>query len=573
MEQHDRRDDALFEAIKKRKKKKRRKIIRIVVFVLLLLALGLTVGVRYLQRQVKINLADDDKEISTAKVTVGSISTQVSGSGTLLNVDEDSITVPAGVTIDEVVVTANETVREGQVLARVNTVSVLNAMDSLQQEMSSLDSKLYEASADTIDNYISSGVEGRVKKIYAQVEDDVVRCMAEYGALALLSLDGSMAVRIPAPDLTAGTAVVVRRENGTELEGTVESCLNGIASVLVSDDGPEPDEMVTVLTGEGQLIGNGSLSIHSAIRISGISGTISTVYISENQRVYSGSSLFGLTDLSYYAKYQTLLDERKEMEETLLKLMSLYQSGAVLAPYSGSVSTIDYDETAVVEEEETAMFTVSPDRSMKVTMNVDESNILSLELGQRAQVTINSIGEEVFPGTVTEINKTASSESGVTQYSAVVTLDKTPKMLQGMSAKVVVRIQGVDDALIIPIDALHQTSSNSYVYTSYDDETKEFGGLTEVTVGITNSSYAEITSGLKEGDTVYYTEKQTNFMFPGFGGGMPNMGGGSGFGGNMGGGNFGSNGGYRPSGSNGGNRPSGNNGNRPTGGGWNGGAP
>ena len=53
MEQRDRRDDALFEAIKKRKKKKRRKIIRIVIFILLLLALGLTVGVRYLQRQVK----------------------------------------------------------------------------------------------------------------------------------------------------------------------------------------------------------------------------------------------------------------------------------------------------------------------------------------------------------------------------------------------------------------------------------------------------------------------------------------------------------------------------------------
>ena len=144
-----------------------------------------------------------------------------------------------------------------------------------------------------------------------------------------------------------------------------------------------------------------------------------------------------------------------------------------------------------------------------------------------------------------------------------------------MSAKVVVRIQGVDDALTIPIDALNQTSSRSYVYTSYDEETKEFGGLVEVTVGITNSSYAEITAGLKEGDTVYYTEKQTVQGFPmGFGGGMPNMGGGngSGFGGNMGSGSFGGNSGNRPSGSSGGTRPSGSSGNRPSGG-WNGGAP
>ncbi len=563
MEQHDRRDEALFEALKKRKRKKKRKIIRIVIFVVLLLALALTIGVRYLRKQVEENLGEDE-EITTATVVVGSISTQISGSGTLLNVDEDSITVPAGVTIDEVLVTANETVKEGQMLARVNTVSVLNAMDALQQEMDTLDSEIYNASADTVDNCISSGVEGRVKKIYANVEDDVIKCMAENGALAVLSLDGYMVVQIPAPDLTEGSSVKVCLDSGTEMEGNVESNINGIADVLVSDDGPEPGETVNVLTEEGQLIGSGKLEIHSAMRISGVSGTISTVYITENQRVYSDSSLFGLTDLSYYAKYQTLLDERAEMEETLLKLMALYQSGAVLAPYSGSISTVNYNAETVVEGEETVMFTISPDQSMQVTMNVDESNILSLELGQTAQITVSSVGDDVFPGVVTEINKTANSASGVTVYSAVVTLDKTPEMLQGMSAKVVIRIEGVDDALIIPIDALHQTSANSYVYTGYDEETKELIGLVEVTVGITNSSYAEITSGLKEGDTVYYINSQStsSALLNGPGGGMPNMSGNGGMmNGNMGGGNFGGNGGNRPSGSNGGNRPSGGGGN------------
>ena len=160
MEQRDRRDDALFEALKKRKRKKRRRIIRTVVFIVLLLAAGLTVGVRFLRRQVTENIASDKVEYTTAEVIRGSISTQVSGSGTLLNVDEESITVPAGVTIDEVVVSAHDTISAGQVLARVNTVSVLNAMDNLQTQMSTLDSQIYEASADTVDNYISSGVEG-----------------------------------------------------------------------------------------------------------------------------------------------------------------------------------------------------------------------------------------------------------------------------------------------------------------------------------------------------------------------------------------------------------------------------
>lgn len=542
MEQRDRRDDALFEALKKRKRKKRRRIIRTVVFIVLLLAAGLTIGVRFLRRQVTENIASDKVEYTTAEVIRGSISTQVSGSGTLLNVDEESITVPAGVTIDEVVVSAHDTISAGQVLARVNTVSVLNAMDNLQTQMSTLDSQIYEASADTVDNYISSGVEGRVKKIYASMGDDVVKCMAQYGTLAVLSLDGSMAVRIPAPDLAQGRSVTVRRENGSELQGRVENNVDGIATVLVPDDEAGMDEMVTVLSEDGQMIGSGNLEIHNALRISGISGTVSNVYITENQKVYAGSSLFALTDLSYYARYQTLLDERAALEDTFLELMTLYQSGAVLAPYSGSVSSVDYDENAVTAENETAMFTISPDKSMEVTLSIDESNILSLEVGQRAQITISSIGDDVYPGTLTEINKTANSSSGVTLYSAVVTMDKTPEMLQGMSAKAVIRIQGVDDALLIPIDALHQTSSSSYVYTGFDEETQEFTGLVPVTVGITNSSYAEITSGLKEGDSVAYTQSQNTINFPTGFGGMPNMGGdfaGGNFGGNMSAGGFG----------------------------------
>jgi len=83
---------------------------------------------------------------------------------------------------------------------------------------------------------------------------------------------------------------------------------------------------------------------------------------------------------------------------------------------------------------------------------------------------------------------------------------------------VVIRISGVDNAVIIPVEALHQTSSTSYVYTEYDEEMGEFGGVVEVSTGISNSSYVEIISGLEEGDTVWYTEEES---FSGGFGSMP----------------------------------------------------
>ena len=543
MDVKETRDDSLFEALGKSRKKKKRKVIRTVIIVVVCIAALLTGGVLYLRKQVTKRFASGTADVVSSEASIGSISTQVSGSGTLENVDEESLTVPEGVTVEEVIVTSNETVFEGQLLAKVDLASVQAAMSSVQSDLKTIDSDITDASKDTVESSISAGVAGRIKRVYAQKGDDVAKCMYDNGALAVLSLDGYMALQLDSVSLTSGEAVTVCRQDGTELNGIVESVVNSNATILVTDNGTEIDENVRVLDSDGNLLGEAVLYVHSPVRISGVSGTINFVYAKENRTVYAGSTLFTLSNTSYTARYQTLLREREDLENTLLELMEIYRNGGIIAPFDGTVVSVDYDESAVTEDTESALLTLSPDEKMEVTINVDESNILSLELEQRATVTVSSIGDTTFDGTVTEINKTASSSSGVTRYSAVITLEKTPEMLQGMSAKVVVRIQGVENAVIIPVEALHQTSSTSYVYTSYDEETQEIGGLKEVTVGITNSTYAEITSGLQEGETVYYTETQNSFFggmdFSGFSGGDGSggfPGGGSGSGGFPGGG-------------------------------------
>lgn len=521
MDENQVRDNALFEELEKKQKKRKRKIIRTVIIVVVSLAVILTAAVIILQRQVRKNFASNAGEVISYEATVGSISTSVSGSGTLTNVDLEEITVPAGVEITEVIAEANSKINEGDVIATVDMASVMSAMSSVQDELDSLDSELVSASNDYVSSYISTGVQGRVKKIYAEYGTDVASCIYENGALALLSLDGYMALNFEDSALNAGDSVTVLRADGTELDGYVEKNINGTVTVLVSDYDTDIDEEVTVLDENGKELGKGTLYIHSPLKITGISGTVSGVYVYDDQIVYSGGTMFYLSNTEYSAGYEATLRERNDTEETLQQLVALYQDGALRAPYSGTVSSIDYDESSVTEDTETLVVTMSPDKSMSVTINVDESDIMSLELGQTAQISIDSVGDDVFTGELTEINRTATSSSGVTRYTAVVTLDKTEDMLSGMTASVVIRISGVDDAIIIPIEALHQTSSTSYVYTEYDEDMGEFGGMVEVVTGISNSSYVEIISGLNEGDIVWYTEEET--MFGGFGGMPGNM--------------------------------------------------
>lgn len=195
-------------------------------------------------------------------------------------------------------------------------------------------------------------------------------------------------------------------------------------------------------------------------------------------------------------------------------LLTLYRDGALLAPMDGIISTVEFDDstgttTYITASGATGVMTLYPDIAMTVTIGVDETDILALKENQEAEITVSSVGEEVYPGLVSNISKTADTSTGVTQYSAEVTLDREAGMLAGMTASVDVRIQGTENALIIPVDALHQNSAAYYVYTAYDTENHRYDGRTEVTIGMQNDDYVEITSGLNEGDTVYYTESQS----------------------------------------------------------------
>lgn len=542
------RDEELFDSLQRSKKAKKKKRIRTIAIVVGVLAAVLVAAVLILRRQVRENFAMSGDEVISATVERGTISTVVYGSGMLENVDTETLTLPEGVELTEILAQFGDSFQEGELLATADMASVRSAMSTLQSELDALDEEISQAEGDTVDSYISAGVAGRVKAIYAGVDTSVAETMVDKGALAVISLDGYMAVDIDNESLEKGEAVSVILSDGSEEEGLVDSVVGGSATVLISDDGPAVDETVTVTDAQGKELGSGSLYIHNPLKVTGYAGTVSGVYVTENQAVSASSTLFVLTDTGTSASYDALLQSRSEAEEELLELLKIQQYGGLTAPISGTVYSVS--ELEDLESGETdEVLTLAPDVSMSVTISVDEDDILSLALDQTAEITVSSLGDEVLSGTVTEIDKTASDGS----YTAVITLDKVEGMLPGMTAGVDIRIEGVDDALLIPVDALHQTSSGYYVYTSYDEDSGEYGGRVDVVPGLSNSSYVEIKSGPAEGDTVYYTESQSFFGSMGFGG----MGGGQR--GDFGGGEMpsGDFGGEMPSGDFGGERPSG----------------
>lgn len=550
MSEQNQHAEALFEALSKNKKLQRRRVLRTVLITIAVIAAILIGTVIVLTKKVENRFAAAAAEVQAYQVTSGTIHTIVSGTGVLTEEDLETISVPSGVEITEVIAEAGHTVREGDLLATVDLATVMTSLTDLQDQMNDLDKKINSAKGDKASSQISAGVSGRVKIIHAEAGMDVSLCMAEQGCLAVLSLDGYMAADLKTEKLSKGDTVTVTLEDGTQLEGSVSAAAGGNATVLVSDNGPGYDEEVSVTAEDGTLIGTARLYINNPLGVTGYAGTISTVTAKENMAVTSGSSLFTLKNTSFSANYDTLLRNREDLEEILMELLTLYRDGALLAPMDGVVSSVEYDDstgtsTYTTDSGGTGVLTLYPDTAMTITIGVDETDILALEEDQEAEITVSSVGDEVYPGVVTDISKVADTSTGVTQYSAQILMDKAPGMLPGMTADVDVKIQGTENALIIPVDAMHQTSTGAFVYTSYDEETKRYGGRVDVVAGMQNDNYVEILSGLQEGDTVYYVEPEQSFF--GFGM-MPSGMGGMGSGGNRpSGGGMGS-GSNRPSG-------------------------
>ena len=517
-----------------KKKNRRRKTLSTVLILLAILIAGAAVGIKYLRQHVTENYGSKSSdEAQTATVTVGSISTTITGSGTLSAQETTDVSIPSTVALRSLCVEEGDTVEEGDILAYLDLTSVMSAMNDLQTELEELDSDIADAAKETVDNVMKSTVVGRVKGIYCEAGDSVLSIMYEHGALMTISLDGHMAVDIPTAGFSAGDTVTVTLSDGTAYPGTVDEVREDEAVVLITDNKPLLGDKATVTDEEGKTLGTGELYIHQPLNITGYAGTVSRLMVTENAPVTKNRILLYLTDTTFTANYDALLQQRAQVEDDLNELISLYRTGVVRAPLAGKVESITDEQETVEGAEVPAEWTfavIRPQEKMIATASIDESNILSVEVGQTASVTISSISDDPFTGEVTSIEKTGTSTSGVTGYSVEVTLDRTEKMLTRMSATVSIRIEGVDDALLLPEDAVTKTRTSAYVYTSVNLTSGELEDMVEVKTGLTGGGYIEITEGLKEGDTVYYTKKKSNdfssFM-GGFGGGF----GGSGSGG------------------------------------------
>lgn len=285
--------------------------------------------------------SDVHASIQTAKAGYRDVDTVLVGGGQLSSSGVYNLKIPENVKIKKFLVGNGDTVLEGDTIAEIDSVSVMTAITKVQDTLKELSEQINSADHTDSSSTIKASPSGRVKKLYAQAGDSVEEVMLQYGALAILSLDDEMEVRLKSNEaLSPGDKVTVSMEENS-VTGRVKSNVSGELTVTITDDGYEIGSRASVLTQEGEELGSGALYVSHAWKVTAYSGTVSKVQVKEEQSVYANQTLFTVTEAGKNAEYQQAIDKRHKYEALIQELFQMYRSGVITAPCDGIVSGID----------------------------------------------------------------------------------------------------------------------------------------------------------------------------------------------------------------------------------------
>lgn len=200
---------------------------------------------------------------------------------------------------------------------------------------------------------------------------------------------------------------------------------------------------------------------------------------------------------------ETLRGAQIAVEQAQAALETAQQSRASLklyAPIRGVVSTVSADAGTVVSSGATIL-TLLDDTSVNLPVQIDETEIAGVQAGQTAQVTLDAYDDQTFSGQVVRVSPGATQSSGISVFTATVTLPNPDGQLRsGMTAEAEI-VQSEERGLLVPSKAVETVRDRSYVQVPGATPDAEPERVL-VTTGATDGTNTVVTEGLEAGQEV-----------------------------------------------------------------------
>lgn len=196
-------------------------------------------------------------------------------------------------------------------------------------------------------------------------------------------------------------------------------------------------------------------------------------------------------------KFKVLYVEEDDIVKKGQKILKYTNGEYLKAPYDLIITEINTPKSGK-KVTDSHYIKVSRIDKLKVDISVNESEITSLSLNQKVEVSLTVDSTKTYTGKITKISSVGEYSSSGSTFDAEVTLKNDGNIRVGNSVSCTININELTDVIAVPINAVQISGSRKYVLVVNGDETSEV----DVTTGLSDDSYVEIQSGLEVGNTV-----------------------------------------------------------------------
>lgn len=460
-------------------KKKQRKKVRNTIIALVVLAV-LAVGGFFLYRFLTAKEAVNS-QIQTQPAQISSIQSMVQGSGNAKAKDTAAITLTQGGTVQEVFVTAGDTVTEGQPLYTIRSQAAEDEVTAAQEKVSNLQKDMADLHKALNNLTVRAPFAGKLIEVSEFETGSTVSSGASVATLVndkklKLSLYFSYAYE---NDIYVGQSVSV------SIPAVMDSFTGSVEQVnkvhYITPEGADHFEVVVVFDNPGTL----TEGMTASAALTAANGTPIYPYENGATKYYetrkivteAGGPLLSANLLCYsnVSAGQTLLSmgsdtidsdiraKQKEIDDAMEKLTeaqkALNNFNAV-APIDGTVTTCTLAEGAEVKSGDTVII-ISNTTTMLVNITVDDRNISFVKPGMTVDLT--DWNGNVFTGTVSSIN-TGSAEAGqgMTSFPVTLTVDNYDgSLLEGVWLDYSFVASQSDDCIVVPMQSVKYVSDEN----------------------------------------------------------------------------------------------------------------
>ncbi len=180
------------------------------------------------------------------------------------------------------------------------------------------------------------------------------------------------------------------------------------------------------------------------------------------------------------------------------------------APYDGIVISSDFEKGNDSSGNNSISIT---DKNFIIKSNIGETDIPKIAVSDEAYITFDAYPDYQFTGEVKEIIPIMVEDGNVASFEVDIDFDckEDVEIFYGFSASIDIVVEGAEDVLYVPIQVVYEEDGKNYVDVMVSGKSDngnrgESVKKAEITTGINDYYYIEVTSGLSQGDMVIISE-------------------------------------------------------------------